>query len=213
MVLMLGDDEFAFSDFRFDVSVDEDRMELDLVVAHPAFAELDDDTRGQVGFLGLDNILGEEEVERWIGGARVERARRRAAASARSELRSQVDRLAAAVPSGEWAVLRGEDAIVIAARPLRPVDHPYFDELCELTADVGESLGRAAGPRGGADRAFPASAPSTPRASRATASGPRSSTSIARSRRRPSSAPGPPRAGYAFHCSHDPGWDAVRPFR
>ena len=27
---------------------------------------------------------------------------------------------------------------MIAARPLRPVDHPYFDELCELTAAVEE---------------------------------------------------------------------------
>ena len=88
--------------------------------------------------------------------ARVERAGRRAAASARSELRAEVDRLAATAPSGEWAVLRGEDAIVVAARPLRPVDHPYFDELCELKAAVGRARARrAAGPRGGADGAFP----------------------------------------------------------
>ncbi len=134
---MLVDEEFAFADFRFDVSVDEDRMELDLVVAHPAFPRLDDDTRAQVGFLGLDNILGEEEVERWIG--ELEWSERPPSGGVGAhELRAEVDRLAATAPSGEWAVLRGEDAIVIAARPLRPVDHPYFDELCELTAAVGE---------------------------------------------------------------------------
>ena len=119
---MLGDDEFAFSDFRFDVSVDEDRMELDLVVAHPAFPRLDDDTRGQVGFLGLDNILGEEEVERWIGGSSGASGRR-AAASARASCAPRSTAWPRPRPSGEWAVLRGEDAIVdrrAAAAPRRP---------------------------------------------------------------------------------------------
>jgi hypothetical protein len=30
--------------------------------------------------------------------------------------------------------MRGDGAVAVAARPLRPVDHPYFDLLCELTA-------------------------------------------------------------------------------
>src|SRR5918992_977013 len=137
MVLMLGDEEFPFADFRFDVNVDEERMELDLVVQHPAFPSLDEDTRGQVGFLGLDNILGEEEVERWIGTLEWS-SRPPTASVGPHELRERLDRLAATVPTGEWAVLQGQDAIVIAARPLRPVDHPYFDELCELTAPVDD---------------------------------------------------------------------------
>jgi hypothetical protein len=210
MVLMLGDEEFAFADFRFDVSVDDERMELDLVVAHPAFAHLDDDTRGQVGFIGLDNILGEEEVERWVGTLEWSELPPSGGVDAR-ELRAQVDRLAATAPSGEWAVLRGPDAIAIAARPLRPVDHPYFDELCELTAVVGElselqdheeALTAHFG-----ERAFHAA--SLTREGERTAfvyvdRDESTSTELAAwaSTR-----------GYAFHCSYDPAWDAVRSFR
>ena len=210
-VLMLGDDEFAFSDFRFDVSVDEERMELDLVVAHPAFPLLDDETRGQVGFLGLDNILGEEEVERWIGGLEWSERPPVGGGVGASELRAQVEQLATTAPSGEWAILRGEDAIVIAARPLRPVDHPYFDELCQLTAVVDElsvlqdheeeltsHFGRrafhaASLTRGGERTAFVyvdrEESTSTELGAWASA------------------------RGYGFQCSHDPGWDAVRTFR
>jgi hypothetical protein len=210
MVLRLVDEDFGFADFRFDVSVDEDRLELGLVVAHPAFPRLDDDTRAQVGFLGLDNILGEEEVERWIGELEWSERPPDGGIDAHA-LRAVVDRLAATAPSGEWAVLRGEDAIAVAARPLRPVDHPYFDELCELTAPVGElselqdheeELAAHFGAR-----AFHAA--SLTREGERTAfvyvdRDESTSTELAAwaSAR-----------GYAFHCAHDPAWDAIRPFR
>ncbi len=166
MVLMLGDEEFAFADFRFDVSVDEDRMELDLVVAHPAFPRAGrGHARRRSGSSGSTTSSARRRSS--AGSARLEwserppERRRRRARAARAGRPAGRDR-----PSGEWAVLRGEDAIVVAARPLRPVDHPYFDELCELTA-ARRRARRAAGPRGGADARISASAPSTPRASRA----------------------------------------------
>jgi hypothetical protein len=119
-----------------------------------------------------------------------------------------VDRLAATVPSGEWAVLRAPDAIAIAARPLRPVDHPYFDELCELTASLGELQDHeeelaahfgsrvfhaASLTRRGERTAFVYvdrdESTSTELAARASA------------------------RGDSLRCSHDPAWEAVRPFR
>ncbi|MGW6131059.1 hypothetical protein ACWFNE_13620 [Cellulomonas sp. NPDC055163] len=36
-------------------------------VSHPEFASLPDDAQGQVTFLLLDALLGEEAVERWVG--------------------------------------------------------------------------------------------------------------------------------------------------
>jgi hypothetical protein len=185
-------------------------MELDVVVQHPVFPSLDEDTRGQVGFIGLDNILGEEEVERWIGALEWS-ARPPSASVGPHELRERVERLAATAPSGEWAVLEGQDAIVIAARPLRPVDHPYFDELCELTAPVGElselqdheeeltahfgarAFHAASLTRNGSRTAFVyvdrEQSTSTELAAWASA------------------------RGYEFKCSHDPAWEAVRAFR
>jgi hypothetical protein len=115
------------------VSVDEPRRELDLDVQHPAFAALDENLRAQAGFIALDTILGEEEVERWIGSLSWSAAAPTADVTP-TGLRDEVERLRATEPSGEWALLRSDDAVAVAARPLRPVDHPYFDLLCELNA-------------------------------------------------------------------------------
>jgi hypothetical protein len=133
--LRLDDREFEFAGLRFGVSVDEPRRELDLEVQHPAFPALDEQTRAQVGFIALDTILGEEEVERWIGSLSWSASAPTATVTP-DGLRAEVERLRAAEPTGEWALLRGDgDGVVaVAARPLRPVDHPYLDLLCELEA-------------------------------------------------------------------------------
>jgi hypothetical protein len=133
MVLKLGGEAFAFSDLRFEATLDEPRLELDLEIQHPMFRGLDEQTRAQVGFIALDNLLGEEDVERWIGALRFSDKAPRATVTP-EQLRARVRELAATAPSGEWALLRGQDVVAVAARPLRPVDHPYLDLLCELKA-------------------------------------------------------------------------------
>jgi hypothetical protein len=132
-VLRMNDREFAFADLRFAVSVDEPRRELDLEVQHPAFASLEERERAQAGFIALDTILGEEEVERWIGSLEWSREAPSAQVTPLG-LREHVARLRSAEPSGEWALMRSDDAVAVAARPLRPVDHPFHDLLCELQA-------------------------------------------------------------------------------
>jgi hypothetical protein len=125
--------EFAFADLRFGVTIDEARRELDLEVQHPAFEGLDEQTRAQVGFIALDTILGEEEVERWVGALSWSAAAPTASVTPLG-LREAVEQLRGTAPSGEWALLRGDGVVAVAARPLRPVDHPYLDLLCELEA-------------------------------------------------------------------------------
>jgi hypothetical protein len=212
MVLKLGGEEFAFADFRFAVSVDDERMELDLDVQHPAFPHLDEDTRGQVGFLGLDNILGEEEVERWVGVLDCS-GEPPSATVTPAQLRERVDRLAATVPSGEWAVLRGEDAIVIAARPLRPVDHPYFDELCELAASVVD--GDLAELQANEEQLTTHFRERAFHAASLTKGGERTAFVYVDRELSTSTELGAwaSARGYRFTCSHDPAWEAVRPFR
>jgi len=104
---------------------------IDLEVQHPAFPALDEQTRAQVGFIALDTILGEEEVERWIGSLSWSASAPTATVTP-DGLRAEVERLRAAEPTGEWALLRGDEVVAVAARPLRPVDLPYLDLLCEL---------------------------------------------------------------------------------
>lgn len=40
---------------------------IHVAMSHPMFASLPDDAQGQISFLLLDALLGEEDVERWIG--------------------------------------------------------------------------------------------------------------------------------------------------
>jgi hypothetical protein len=133
LLIRIGGEAFAFSDLRFEAETDEARLRLDLEIQHPMFRGLDDQTRAQVSFIALDKLLGEEEVERWIGALRFSAAAPRADLTPEG-LRERVQALRDTEPSGEWALLRTGDAVAVAARPLRPVDHPYLDLLCELKA-------------------------------------------------------------------------------
>ena len=212
-VLEVAGQRFAFADLRFAIELDEERAEVDLVVEHPGFGELDDDTRTQVGYLALDSVLGEEEVERWLGAIAWSAEAPTATANV-NLLRAVIDELRSRAPSEQtWAVLRGRDALVVAARPLRPVDHPYFDHVCELIASLEEvelatlQDNEEALQAGFDGRAFHAAS--------LTAGGERTAyvyvdgdtaTSV-------ELATWASDRGYAFECHRDPGWEAVRPFR
>jgi hypothetical protein len=54
-------------ELRFHAGHDEDRDCVDVEVWHPAFAGLPEEARGQIAFLALDWLLGEDTVEIWVG--------------------------------------------------------------------------------------------------------------------------------------------------
>jgi len=59
--------------------LDEHRLSYDVVVHHPEFVQMQESQRQQFVFLVLDWALGEDDVERWVGGveAAVDAPRRR----------------------------------------------------------------------------------------------------------------------------------------
>ena len=213
LVLEVEGDRFAFSQLHFAITLDVERLELDLVVEHPEFPRLAEEARLQIGYLALDSVLGEEEVERWVGAIEWSAAPP-SAPSDIHELRARVQALrVSAPPEHTWAVLRGQDALAIAARPLRPVDHPYFDHVCELSMlledgdlsalqDQEEELHAAF-----AGRAFHAAS--------LTAGGERTAfVYVDGDRSTPVElAAWASERGYEFDSHRDPAWEAVRPFR
>jgi hypothetical protein len=212
LILRIGGEAFAFSDLRFDVTVDAPRRELDLELQHPMFRGLDDQTRAQVGFIALDNLLGEEDVERWIGALRFSDKAPRATVTP-AQLQAEVQRLRETTPTDEWALLSGDDVVAVAARPLRAVDHPYLDLLCELKArpvdhdlstlqDNERDLAEAFG-----ERAFHAA--SVTRGDTRTAFVYVDGDTAASRELEDWAA----ERGYETTFSLDPAWDAVRPFR
>ena len=64
----LGDGQsFDFSDFWLAVDFDPESQRLEIQVHHPKFSVVPPDGRSQLTFIALDNALGENLVEAWVG--------------------------------------------------------------------------------------------------------------------------------------------------
>ena len=64
---VVGGAAFDLQEMVAITSWNETRQLLDVRLWHPRFAEVDEQTRMQAAFLYLDHLLGEDDVERWIG--------------------------------------------------------------------------------------------------------------------------------------------------
>jgi hypothetical protein len=65
--LEIGGKRFAPEDFRVAFVYDQARERFDVELYHPQFKKADENIVRQVVFLTLDESLGEDDVERWIG--------------------------------------------------------------------------------------------------------------------------------------------------
>ena len=65
--LEMGGHRFAPEDFAIGAIYDENRERFGVVLFHPEFGKADDRLSHQAAFLTLDQLLGEDDVERWIG--------------------------------------------------------------------------------------------------------------------------------------------------
>ncbi|MCB9601176.1 MAG: DUF695 domain-containing protein [Sandaracinus sp.] len=125
-------------------SVDEDHERLDVEVWHPAFPEMPENLRGNVTFLMLDGVLGEDGVERWVGAIDVLTSKPWGAKPLTS-LAEEVDALKERATGDRWAVLRGEvDGKPVFAsvnRAVKRIDHLFCTHRVEVVftlRDVNE---------------------------------------------------------------------------
>jgi hypothetical protein len=68
--LQIAEHTLPLDDMRFTVTVDPNRELMNVTSFHPAFAAMPDDMRGTATFITLDRVLGEDTVQRWLGGIR-----------------------------------------------------------------------------------------------------------------------------------------------
>lgn len=110
---------------------------VDVTAYHPIFGELDEDARMDATLLALDWLLGEDDVARWVG--EISPATFQPIDSVPAiHLPAIVADLVAEFGQEQWAQLEGQTAggapLVATARyPLRPVDHPLFDQHLAIT--------------------------------------------------------------------------------
>ncbi|WP_203905916.1 DUF695 domain-containing protein [Rhizocola hellebori] len=116
------------------VTVEKDRRCVNVVCHHPEFVNLPDEVQGQVSFLSLDWLLGEEQVEIWLGTIEWSAAALFAPRTP-SDLRYAVDAITA---DDSWAVMsaQGRDGLphmALVSQPLRSARWPRFDQHVAVT--------------------------------------------------------------------------------
>ncbi|RSN07687.1 DUF695 domain-containing protein [Nonomuraea sp. WAC 01424] len=137
LTLDVGGFEFALDKLKFGLRVPRNQPRVDVSAYHPIFAELDEETRLEAALLALDWLLGEDDVARWVGEI-TPATHEPIDAVAAVHVPAVVADLASGYQDEEWVLLEGQTGegapLVATARfPLRPVDHPLFDQHIEIT--------------------------------------------------------------------------------
>lgn len=128
------------SEMRAVASWDETREVLDVRLWHPAFDGLPEQVRGQIVFLSMDNLLGEDDVERWIGAIELDPAA--VTGLTPDELKAEVRRRAASATGDMWTLAEGQDnrdnPILVRYTPtVKRIDHPYASHHVAVVVDGG----------------------------------------------------------------------------
>ncbi|MEV0585648.1 DUF695 domain-containing protein [Nonomuraea sp. NPDC050310] len=137
LTVEVGGADFAFDQLMFGLRVPHGTPRVDISAYHPLFADLDADARMEATLLALDWLLGEDEVARWVGEITPATFQPIDAVAA-VHLPAVVADVAGEWAEEQWVMLEGQAAggaaLVATARyPLRPVDHPLFDQHIEIT--------------------------------------------------------------------------------
>ena len=69
--LQIAEHTIPLGEMRFTVTIDPNRELMNVTSFHPAFAAMPEEMRGMTTFITLDRVLGEDTVQRWLGGIRI----------------------------------------------------------------------------------------------------------------------------------------------
>ncbi len=124
------------SAYRAIAAWDETRERVDVRLWHPTLDGVDPHGRMRVGFLFLDNLLGEDDVERWIG--EIDALDAPIEGRTPDELVAEVRRRAATATGQSWVLAeRSDGALVLVNKAVKPIDHPYRSTSLVVTVDRG----------------------------------------------------------------------------
>lgn len=141
MGLEVAGQRFDLEAMRATATWDPARRRIDVGLSHPAFADVPQAVRIQVGFVFLDSLLGEDDVERWIGEIDILDAPTDGLTPA--QLRAELDRHRAEPTGDESWVVRdvrnadGQIEIVSANAALKRIDYPFHDHHVTIAVVMG----------------------------------------------------------------------------
>lgn len=122
----------------FRIEAVEEELRAHVGVFHPTFPAMSDPSRRQVTYLVLDWLLGEDDVERWLGHIEALVAPPSAPANGDAVL-GAVKSIASIADSDQWALAQwhekdGTPGLACFRRGLRWLDFPTFDRHHRLEA-------------------------------------------------------------------------------
>jgi hypothetical protein len=129
--LKIGAVHFDLVEMRAIASWDPVRQRIDIKLWHPAFTQVAQAVRNQVAFLFLDNLLGEDDVERWVG--QLDLLDEPTGGRTPDELKAEIERRSAEAAGDDHWVLStrtrpdGMVEIIVADAALKRIDHPFAD--------------------------------------------------------------------------------------
>ena len=141
--LAVGPTTFDFASMRAIASWDDQRQRVDVRLWHPGFDGAPQQVRLQVAFLFLDNLLGEDDVERWVGQIDILEAP--TGGQTPAELKAEVERRSdesAGSQDAHWVLGSrqrpdGTTEIIVADGALKRIDHPFADHHATIAVHLG----------------------------------------------------------------------------
>jgi len=141
MGLEIGTWRFDLEEMRAIASWDASRRRVDVRLWHPLFAEAPENVRLQASFIFLDALLGEDDVERWVG--RIDPLEAQTGGRTPAELKAEIERRKAD-PAGDETWVLGERterdgsvAVVFADAGLKRIDHAFADHHVTIAVVFG----------------------------------------------------------------------------
>jgi hypothetical protein len=139
--LRIGNTEFDLNEMRTSAAWHRSRRRFDIRLWHRRFPDVASAVRLQLAFVFLDKLLGEDDVERWIG--QIDLAETPIDGLAPGDLRAEVERRGHE-PAGDdtWIVIElpqadGSVAIASANAALKRIDHPFLDHHVTISVVLG----------------------------------------------------------------------------
>jgi hypothetical protein len=141
-----GETPFAFEGVCVVLERDTLREMIDLTLYHPSLAVMDAVDRSLAAFSVLDHLLGEDDVERWVGTIDVSLEPLDNALPIEA-LKGEVAALAADATAERWQAVtsgtRNHPVVVTVNRALKPIDHVALTTHVRIDIEL-----RSPGPRG-----------------------------------------------------------------
>lgn len=137
----IGPSSFDFPAMRAITSWNEQRQRVDVRLWHPGFDGAPQQVKLQVAFLFLDNLLGEDDVERWVGQIDILDAP--TGGRTPEELKAEVERRAVDSSAdanwvlGTMARPDGTNTIIVVDASLKRIDHPFADHHVTIAILLG----------------------------------------------------------------------------